>query len=82
MLDKEFKFYLENQSELAKQYFSRYIIIKEQQVLGDYATEIEAVLAAQNEMKLKIGTFLVQQCLPGVENHTQFFHSRAIFVSI
>ena len=81
MLEQEFKYYLDNQAELAKQHFSRFIIIKDQKILGDYSTEIEAVLAGQNELGLVLGTFLVQHCSPGVENYTQFFHSRAMFIS-
>lgn len=82
MLEKEFQYYLENQKELTKQHFSRFIIIKDQKILGDFSNEIEAVLAAKNELGLELGTFLVQQCLPGIENYTQFFHSRVLFNSL
>lgn len=79
MLEKEFKYYLDHQAELAKKHFSRFIIIKDETVMGDYSTEIEAILAARNDFGLELGTFLVQQCVPGVENYTQYFHSRAMF---
>jgi hypothetical protein len=81
MLEKEFKYYLEHQSELAKKHFSRYIIIKDEKIYGDFSTEIEAVISAKNDLKFELGTFLVQHCLPGVENYTQFFHSRVMFIS-
>lgn len=81
MLEQEFKHYLDNQAELAKSHFSRFIIIKGQEILGDYPTEVDAILAGTNDLGLELGTFLVQHCLPGVENYTQFFHSRAMFTS-
>lgn len=76
MLQKEFKYYLDHQDELAKEHFGRYIIIKDQKVLGDFSSEVEAILHAKKEIGLKLGTFLVQHCLPGKENYTQVFHSR------
>ena len=76
MLEQEFKYYLENQPELIKSHFGRFIIIKDQKVLGDFGTEVEAILYAKNNLKLELGTFLVQHCLPGKENYTQVFHSR------
>lgn len=74
MLEKEFKYYLDNQDTLVKSHYGRYIIIKDDSVLGDFGSEIEAILYGKNELKLELGTFLVQQCLAGKENYTQFFH--------
>lgn len=79
MLQDEFKYYLENQEELSKKHFSRFIIIKNKEVIGDYGSEVEAILSARNDFGLELGTFLVQQCMPGVDNYTQYFHSRALF---
>jgi hypothetical protein len=73
MLEKEFKYYLDHQNELVKSHYGRYIVIKDEKILGDFGSEIEAVLYARNEGKLELGTFLVQQCMPGKENYTQFF---------
>jgi hypothetical protein len=76
-LEKEFKFYLENQVELAKKYNGKYIVIKNCEVIGVFDSEIEAVekTSAQHEL----GTFLVQKCEPGTESYTQTYHSRVIF---
>lgn len=76
MLDKEFKYYIENQLELVKKHYGRYIIIKDQNVFGDFNSEVEAILYGKNELKFELGSFLVQHCLPGKENYTQMFHSR------
>lgn len=81
MLNKEFQYYLDHQNELVKSHFGRFIVIKDENVLGDFGTEVEAILHAKDKLGFELGTFLVQQCLPGVENHTQFFHSRVMFIS-
>jgi hypothetical protein len=75
-LEKEFQYYLDNQDELVKSHFGRYIVIKDERVLGDFGTEVEAILYSKDNLNLKLGTFLIQHCLPGEENYTQFFHSR------
>jgi len=81
MLQEEFKYYLDHQDELVKQHFGRYIVIKDEKVLGDFGSEVEAILFAKNNLKLEQGTFLVQHCMPGKENYTNFFHSRVMFMS-
>lgn len=79
MLKNEFQYYLDNQEALVKSHFGRYIVIKDNNILGDFNSEIEAILFAKNELKLPLGTFLVQHCMPGKENYTQLFHSRVSF---
>lgn len=79
MLEKEFQYYLSNKEELNKKHFGRFIVIKDLNVLGDFGSEIEAILYAKNDLKLPLGTFLIQHCLPGIENYTQFFHSTVKF---
>ena len=77
MLDREFKYYLTNKDELIKKYLGKYLIIKDETVDGAYDTEIDAYISGVS--KFSLGTFLIQQCLPGDENYTQTFHSRVIF---
>ena len=76
-LEKEFKFYLDHQAELVKQYEGKFVVIKGSAVIGSYDSEIEALkeISRHNEM----GTFLVQKCEAGSENYTQTFHSRVSF---
>lgn len=80
MLEKEFKYYLDNQDELVKKYFNKFIIIKDQKVVANFDTKQEAYDYATGEFEL--GTFLIQHCLPGDLGHTQTFHSRVIFSNI
>lgn len=77
-LEKEFEYYIKNQKELVKKYNGKYIVIKDEKVIGSYDSEIEAV---EETSKIeKLGTFLVQKCEPGKESYTQNFHSRITFV--
>jgi hypothetical protein len=77
MLEKQFKYYLDNQDELVKKYDGKFIVIKNQTVIGSYDTEMDAFNETLKEHK--IGTFLIQHCLPGKESHTATFHSRVVF---
>jgi len=77
MLEKEFKYYLDNQKELLKKYSGRVIVIVGEVVIGDYSTEVEAY--TETIKTHKVGTFLLQLCVPGKDSYTQTFHSRAIF---
>lgn len=74
MLKNEFEFFLKHQKEFAKKYLGKFIVIKDQQVLGAYGTEIEAV--EETSKTEELGTFLVQKCEPGDSSFTQTFHSR------
>ena len=77
MLEKEFKYYLDHQDELLKKYNGRVIVIKGDKVIGDYSSEAEAYTESLKSHKL--GTFLIQVCVPGSDTYTQTFHSRVVF---
>lgn len=77
MLEKEFKYYLDNQDDLVKKYNHRFIVIVNDNVVGDYATMDEAF--ADASAKYEMGTFLIQECTEGNSAYTQTFHSRVIF---
>jgi len=76
MLEKEFQYYIDNQNELVRKYNGKYIVIKNQQVIGAYNSHLEAYNESLKSNKL--GTFLIQHCFPGPESYTVRFHSRAI----
>lgn len=73
-LGKEFKYYLDNQNEFVKQYDGKYIVLKNQIVLGAYDSEVEAYEESSKDNE--IGTFLIQFVSAGEDNHTQVFHTR------
>ncbi|MCX6233380.1 MAG: hypothetical protein NT175_01455 [Bacteroidetes bacterium] len=77
MLEKEFKYYIDNQNELVKQYNGKYIVIIEEEVIGAYSSEIIAYTETIKNHEL--GTFLIQLCVPGKDSYSQTFHSRVIF---
>jgi hypothetical protein len=77
MLEKEFKYYIDNQKELLNTYNGLYIVIKDNEVIGSYSSELEALLFTQKTEE--IGTFLIQFCSPGENAYTQTFHSRVAF---
>ncbi len=70
----EFVFYVGHQTELVEKYDGRFIVIKDEEVIGDFDTELEAI--EETVKKHKLGTFLVQKCEPGSDSYTQTFHTR------
>jgi hypothetical protein len=77
MLDKEFKYYLDNQNELLKRYNGKVIVIIDEQVVGDYESYEEAFFDSIE--KYELGKFLIQECTEGEDAYTQTFHSQVIF---
>lgn len=73
-LEKEFIFYRKHQKELVKEHNGKFIVIKNERVIGVYKSEIEAYVETQKTEKL--GTFLIQECLAGDASYSQTFHSR------
>lgn len=78
VLREEFKYYLDHQEELVKLYKGKFIVIKDQKVIGSYDSELEAVKKTSEQYEL--GTFLVQKCEPGKGSYTQTYHSRVVLV--
>ena len=76
MLEKEFQYYLDNQKELVKRYNGKFIVIKNDSVIGAYNSHSEAY--NETLKKEELGTFLIQHCLPGNEAYSRTFHSRVI----
>jgi hypothetical protein len=76
-LEKEFKYYIDHQDELVQKYNCKYIVIKNEKVIGAYDSPLVAIRETVKTEKL--GTFLVQKCGPGKDNYTQTFHSRVSF---
>lgn len=77
MLKREFQYYLDHQEELVKKYLNKFLVIKDEKIAAVYDTKQDAYDNATSEYEL--GTFLIQQCLPGTLGHTQTFHSQVIF---
>ena len=76
MLDTEFKYYVEHQTELLDKYSGKFIVIKGEKVIGDYDSQMDAYNETLKTEKL--GTFLIQHCIPGTQSYTHTFHSRVV----
>lgn len=77
MLENEFKYYLENQEDLLKKFKGKFIVIKNNQVIGAYDSEIQALTETKKDHE--IGTFLIQKVTPGNNDYTETYHSRVNF---
>ena len=76
MLETEFQYYLDHQSELVKKYNGKFIVLKNEIVIGAYNSHGEAY--SETLKTETLGTFLIQHCAPGPESYTQTFHSQVI----
>ncbi|PIR93533.1 hypothetical protein COT99_00185 [Candidatus Falkowbacteria bacterium CG10_big_fil_rev_8_21_14_0_10_43_10] len=77
MLEKEYKYYKKNKKELLEKYNNKFIVIKNDEVIGAYSSEEDAY---NNTIKTnKLGTFLIKQCLADDKEEIQTFHSRVAF---
>lgn len=76
MLEKDFKYYIDNQADFVKKYSNKYLIIKDQAVVEVFDTKNEAYFEAQK--KYELGTFLLQYCAAGNMFYTQTFHTQNV----
>lgn len=79
-LKKEFDWYIAHQAELVEKYKSKFVVIKNQEVIGVYDGQLEAVQETGKEHEP--GTFLVQKCEPGTDGYTVVFHSRVVIPTL
>ena len=80
MLQKEFNYYLKHQVDLVAKYSGKFIVLKDEKVIGAYSSHSQAYNTSAK--KEKLGTFLIQHCLPGKEGYTQTFHSQVIINAV
>ena len=76
-LKKAFDYYLRHQQDLVRRYGGKFVVIKDDEVLGAYSDELAAVRETAKHHPL--GTFLVQFVEQGDAAYTQTFHSRVAF---
>ena len=76
MLDKEYKYYKENQKNFLGKYRDKVLVIIGENIIDVYDDEVSAYKEAVE--KYKLGTFLIQKCIPEEET-IQTFHSNVIF---
>jgi hypothetical protein len=77
-LKHEFDYYLAHQAELVAKFNGKFVVIKDDQVVGPYPDELTAIADARKQGHA-VGTFLVQFVSPGDAAYKQTFHSRVSF---
>ncbi|MGD1047611.1 MAG: DUF5678 domain-containing protein [Candidatus Krumholzibacteriaceae bacterium] len=77
-LKKEFEFFLKNHDNLLKEYQGQYIVIKDEKVIGAFASEAQAIEETVKQHPL--GSFLVQKCEPGENSYRQTYSSRIVLI--
>ena len=76
MLKNEFQYYLDHQIELVAKYENKYIVVKDNSVVGVFDDAAHAL--HQSRKQYKPGTYLVQLCTPGTSAYTVNACSRII----
>ena len=76
-LDREFQFYLDNQSAMVEKYDGKVIAVKGGRVLGAYDSYLDAL--TETAKSHEEGTFLLQRVSEGEKDYTATFHSRVAF---
>ncbi len=73
MQEEDYKWFVAHYKKLYEQYGSKYISIKNQNVLGTYSTYAEAV--RETSQKEEIGSFIVQYCNGNESAYTNYISS-------
>jgi len=74
MLEKEYDYYLKNIDSLKDKYLNKFIVIKDDEVIGVYDDRTDAL--KKTAKKHKLGTFLIQQIVKDETKLFRKFYSR------
>ncbi|MBF8267642.1 MAG: hypothetical protein HW388_1150 [Dehalococcoidia bacterium] len=75
-LEKEYEYYRANQRVLAEEYNGKVLVIKGQEIIGVFDSELAAV--EETKRTHPLGSFLVQRCATPEESKPQVFQSRVL----
>ena len=75
-LQKEFNYYIKNREEFVKNHEGKFLVIKDEQVLGVYGTRSEAIQETMETHNL--GTFMVHFVRSGDDDIKRTFRSRVL----
>lgn len=73
MLEKEYNYFNIHRDEFIEKFKGKFIVIKNESVLGHFNTMQEAI--SETSKSHELGSFLVQECIPEEQN-IQHFHTR------
>ena len=74
MLDREFAYFKKHQLRLFKEHPGKFLVIKDEKVIGVYDSHDDAYFSMQVEHEL--GTFLIQQATSDKDSYTATFRTR------
>jgi hypothetical protein len=77
-LDKNYNWFRANHRSLLRRYRGRYIAVSKASVVGDYATEDQAISETVRR-GIRPGEFIVQRCVPAAQEERAVFHSSVSF---
>ncbi len=77
MLDKQIKYFKENQKELSKEYSGKYIVISEELDLSVFDKLEDAYVFGVQ--KYGLGNFLLQDCRPNYVGKVQVISPTVVF---
>ena len=75
--EDNYKYYLENQVELVKQYPDKFLVVQDKKIIGVYDDQVTAY--TETTKNNKPGSFIIQQATPS-STDVQVFHSRVITI--
>ena len=76
MCDKNYLYFMSNIDNLREKYAGRYVVIKNEAIIGNYASFDEAYNETLKTNEL--GTFFIQHCTDNCEVNTEFFYSNNV----
>ena len=76
-LEKEFKWFLENQTCLLQKYKDKFVSVKGFKVIGAYESYIDAINETIKTEELS--TFIIQKCSVDPSDYVNIVHSEVMF---
>jgi hypothetical protein len=73
----DYQYFLKNRDKLYEEYPDKFLVIKDEKVIGNYDDQVEAY--TETTKIHKPGTFIIQNSSPS-STDVQVFHSRVITV--
>ncbi len=61
LLDRQYKFFMDNKEELLEKYEGRFVVIHDEEVVGSFESDRDAYVYCVTHFKM--GTFFTQQVL-------------------
>ncbi|MBR6450518.1 MAG: hypothetical protein IKS96_11360 [Fibrobacter sp.] len=78
LLSRYYKYFMDHLDEIFAKYKGKFIVIKDDAIVGAYSSESEAY--SESVKKFALGEFLIQECKSAnKDSYTQTFRSRVRF---